>query len=79
MALGRALHQWRTSLVADLGGPDAVSTQQLALLDLAVCSELLACEHRGPAEPAVPPGLPPRCAAQKRPLLDALSTPHRWR
>ena len=25
-ALGRALHEWRTSLVADLGGPDAVST-----------------------------------------------------
>jgi hypothetical protein len=40
-ALGRALHEWRTSLVADLGGPDAVSTQQLALIDLAVRTKLL--------------------------------------
>jgi hypothetical protein len=29
-ALGRALHAWREALIADLGGPDAVTTQQLA-------------------------------------------------
>jgi len=40
-ALGRALHEWRTSLVADLGGEDAVSTQQLALVELAVRTKLL--------------------------------------
>src|SRR5439155_5758481 len=39
-ALGRALHEWRTALVADLGG-DAVSTQQLALVELAVRTKLL--------------------------------------
>src|SRR5215831_18246399 len=41
-ALGRALHEWRASLIADLGGEDAVSTQQLALVDLAVRTKLLA-------------------------------------
>src|SRR5437870_3683517 len=40
-ALGRVLHEWRTSLVADLGGADAVSTQQLALVELAVRTKLL--------------------------------------
>src|SRR5437867_909025 len=40
-ALGRALHEWRDSLLADLGGEDVVSTQQLALVDLAVRSKLL--------------------------------------
>ena len=40
-ALGRALHEWRTSLVADLGGPDAVSTQQRSLADLATTTELM--------------------------------------
>src|SRR6266404_9100528 len=40
-ALGRALGEWRASLLADLGGVDAVSTQQLALVDLAVRSKLL--------------------------------------
>lgn len=40
-ALGRALHEWRVSLIDDLGGPEAVSTQQLALVDLAVRSKLL--------------------------------------
>jgi hypothetical protein len=40
-ALGRALHEWRSALVADLGGDDAVSTQQLALVDLAVRTKLL--------------------------------------
>src|SRR5947208_12225137 len=41
-ALGRALHEWREALLADLGGADAVSTQQLALVDLAVRTKLLA-------------------------------------
>jgi hypothetical protein len=40
-ALGRALHGWRESLVADLGGPDAISTQQIAFVDLAVRTKLL--------------------------------------
>ncbi len=40
-ALGRALREWRESLVADLGGPDSVTTQQLALVDTAVRSKLL--------------------------------------
>ena len=40
-ALGRARHEWRTSLVADLGGPDAVSTQQRSLADLATTTELM--------------------------------------
>jgi len=40
-ALGRALAEWRTSLLADLGGVDTVSTQQLALVELAVRTKLL--------------------------------------
>ena len=40
-ALGRSLHEWRTSLVADLGGADAVSTAQLTLIELAVRTRLL--------------------------------------
>jgi len=40
-ALGRVLREWRESLVADLGGPDGVTTQQLALVDMAVRSKLL--------------------------------------
>ena len=40
-ALGRALHEWRAALIADLGGEAAVSTQQLALVDLAVRTKLL--------------------------------------
>src|SRR5437763_585260 len=40
-ALGRALHEWRQALLADLGGVDTVSTQQLALVDLAVRTKLL--------------------------------------
>ena len=40
-ALGRALHEWRESLIADLGGIDVVSTQQLALIELAVRTKLL--------------------------------------
>lgn len=40
-ALGRALHEWRLALVTDLGGEDAVSTAQRALIDLAVRTKLL--------------------------------------
>ena len=40
-ALGRALHEWREALLADLGGVEAVSTQQAALVDLAVRTRLL--------------------------------------
>jgi hypothetical protein len=40
-ALGRALHEWREALLADLGGAEAVSTQQAALVDLAVRTKLL--------------------------------------
>ena len=39
--LGKALTRWRQELIADLGGPDAVSTQQRALVDLAVTTKLL--------------------------------------
>jgi hypothetical protein len=38
--LGRALWQWRSDLVDDLGGPESVSTQQVAVVELAVI-------HRG--------------------------------
>ena len=40
-ALGRALHEWREALLADLGGVDAVTTQQLALVEMAVRGKLL--------------------------------------
>jgi hypothetical protein len=40
-ALGRELREWRDALVADLGGADAISTQQVALVDLAVRTKLL--------------------------------------
>ncbi len=40
-ALGKALGQWRTELITDLGGPAAVSTQKLAVVDLAVRTKLL--------------------------------------
>ena len=40
-ALGRAFHEWRTALVADLGGPDAVSTQQRSLVALATTTKLM--------------------------------------
>jgi hypothetical protein len=39
--VGRELKKWRRELVADLGGEDSVSTQQNALIDLAVKSKLL--------------------------------------
>lgn len=40
-SLGKALSRWRTDLIRDLGGAEAVSTQQAALIDLAVKSKLL--------------------------------------
>ena len=40
-ALGRELREWRSALIADLGGEDSISTQQRALVDLAVRSKLL--------------------------------------
>jgi hypothetical protein len=39
--VGRRLKEWRESLIADLGGPDAVSTQQEVLVELAVKNKLL--------------------------------------
>lgn len=39
--LGRALTHWKTDLIRDLGGAESVSTQQLAIIDLAVKSKLL--------------------------------------
>ncbi len=39
--LGKALAKWRTDLIQDLGGRDAISTQQEALVDLAVKSKLI--------------------------------------
>jgi hypothetical protein len=38
---GKALAKWRNDLLEDLGGHESVSTQQLALIDLAVRSKLL--------------------------------------
>jgi hypothetical protein len=40
-ALGRELRAWRDSLIADLGGEETITTQQRALVDLAVRSKLL--------------------------------------
>lgn len=40
-SLGKALVRWRTDLVADLGGAEAISTQEEALVDLAVKTKLL--------------------------------------
>ena len=39
--LGKALAKWRVDLIQDLGGDMNVSTQQAALVDLAVKSKLL--------------------------------------
>lgn len=39
--LGKALASWRADLIEDLGGPTAVSTQQEALVDLAVKTKLM--------------------------------------
>jgi hypothetical protein len=38
---GKALVRWRLELVADLGGEDAISTQQAALIELAVRNKLM--------------------------------------
>jgi len=40
-SLGKALAEWQSELLADLGGADVVSTQQLALVELAVRTKLL--------------------------------------
>jgi hypothetical protein len=37
----REMAVWRDALVADLGGEDAISTQQLTVIDLAVRTKLL--------------------------------------
>jgi hypothetical protein len=39
--LGRELRAWRDSLIADLGGADNVSTQQLAIIEKAVTQKLI--------------------------------------
>jgi hypothetical protein len=39
--VGRALLHWRSELIEDLGGVESVTTQQLAVVDLAVKSKLL--------------------------------------
>jgi len=39
--VGRELREWRAALVADLGGEDAISTQQRALIEMAVATRLL--------------------------------------
>jgi hypothetical protein len=40
-SLGKALAQWRADLVGDLGGKDCISTQQHAVIELAVRTKLL--------------------------------------
>ena len=40
-ALGRALANWRAQVIEDLGGPEAVSTQEATIVDLAVRTKLL--------------------------------------
>ncbi len=40
-ATGRALAEWRKELVSNLGGKDAISAQQAAVIELAVKSKLL--------------------------------------
>jgi hypothetical protein len=39
--VGRVLWEWRQELVRDVGGEAAISTQQLAVIDLAVKTKLL--------------------------------------
>jgi hypothetical protein len=39
--LGRALAGWRGDLIRDLGGPENISTQQAAVIDLAVRTKLM--------------------------------------
>lgn len=40
-SVGRALADWKARLIDDLGGSSAISTQQEAIIDLAVKSKLL--------------------------------------
>ena len=40
-ATGKALAKWRADLIEDLGGDDVISTQRVALIELAVRSKLL--------------------------------------
>jgi hypothetical protein len=40
-ALGKELARWRDAIIADLGGSDALSTQQRALVDVLVRDKLL--------------------------------------
>lgn len=40
-AVGKTLRRWRSDLIADLGGPNVVSTQQVAIVDLSVKTKLL--------------------------------------
>ncbi len=40
-SVGKALTQWQQQLVADLGGEDAISTQERAVIDLALRTKLL--------------------------------------
>jgi hypothetical protein len=40
-SVGKALQEWRADLIVDLGGPDAISAQQTAILDVAVKTKLL--------------------------------------
>lgn len=40
-ALGRALEDWRYSIIQDLGGVDQTSTQQRQVIDLAVKTKLI--------------------------------------
>jgi hypothetical protein len=40
-AIGKSLMRWRADLVQDLGGPDALSTQQQTIVDIAVRTKLL--------------------------------------
>lgn len=40
-SLGKALDQWRANLIADLGGKEEVSTQELAIVNLAVKTKLM--------------------------------------
>jgi hypothetical protein len=39
--IGRALLSWRRDLIADLGGPEVITTQQLTLVDIAMRSKVL--------------------------------------
>jgi hypothetical protein len=39
--LGKELMRWRGELVQDLGGPSALSTQQLTLVDISVRTKML--------------------------------------